>query len=189
MWNAGPGVWANAGYTPEFLMKRLSSMVSIVAAAALFAMMLLTFADVVGRKMLGNSIVGAVELTELCMLVMIFAALPLASLAGEHIVFDLTDRYLPPRLLHLQTALAHAFSACVFGGSAWLVWGKAARTYAMGDVTARLEIGLGPFHRMVAVMLLFTALVHLALIVREWRHRTDEVQLSFGGHVTPRDET
>jgi TRAP-type C4-dicarboxylate transport system permease small subunit len=152
-------------------------------------MMLLTFADVVGRKLLGDSIVGAVELTELAMLVMIFLALPLASLANEHIVFDLTDRYLPPRLLHLQMALAHLVSACVFSGAAWLVWVKSGRTYDMGDVTARLEIGLGPFHRLVAVMLLLTALIHLALIVREWRHRSEPAQLSFGGHAAPKDET
>jgi TRAP-type C4-dicarboxylate transport system permease small subunit len=170
-------------------MKRIVSAVNLVAALALFAMMLLTFADVVGRKLLGDSIVGAVELTELAMLVMIFLALPLASLASEHIVFDLTDRYLPPRLLHLQMALAHLVSAGVFSGAAWLVWVKSGRTYDMGDVTARLEIGLGPFHRLVAVMLLLTALIHLALIVREWRHRSEPAQLSFGGHAAPKDET
>ena len=169
-------------------MKRLTSVVSIVAAASLFAMMLLTFADVIGRKLLGNSIVGAVELTELCMLVMIFLALPLASLAGEHIVFDLLDRYLPARVLHLQMALAHAVSAVIFGGAAWLVWVRSVRTYSMGDVTARLEIGLGPFHQMVAAMLLITALVHVALIVREWRHRADPAQVTFGGHAPPRGD-
>jgi TRAP-type C4-dicarboxylate transport system permease small subunit len=169
-------------------LKRLTSVVSIVAAASLFAMMLLTFADVIGRKLLGNSIVGAVELTELCMLVMIFMALPLASLAGEHIVFDLLDRYLPARVLHLQMALAHAVSAVIFGGAAWLVWVRSVRTYSMGDVTARLEIGLGPFHQMVAAMLLITALVHVALIVREWRHRADPAQVTFGGHAPPRGD-
>jgi len=169
-------------------LKRLTSAISIVAAASLFAMMLLTFADVIGRKLLGNSIVGAVELTELCMLVMIFMALPLASLAGEHIVFDLLDRYLPARVLHLQMALAHAVAAAIFGGAAWLVWVRSVRTYSMGDVTARLEIGLGPFHRMVAAMLLITALVHVALIVREWRRRADPAQVTFGGHAPPRGD-
>ena len=158
------------------------------AAAALFLMMLLTFADVVGRKVLNESITGSVELTELCMLVMIFMALPLASLAGEHIVFDLLDRYLPARVLHLQMALAHAVSAAIFGGAAWLVWVRSVRTYSMGDVTARLEIGLGPFHRMVAAMLLITALVHVALIVREWRRRADPAQVTFGGHAPPRGD-
>ncbi|MEP7283746.1 MAG: TRAP transporter small permease subunit, partial [Rubrivivax sp.] len=63
-------------------MKRLSTLFGAVAAIALFAMMLLTFADVVSRKFLSGSITGAVELTELGMLTMIFFALPLASLGG-----------------------------------------------------------------------------------------------------------
>jgi heme A synthase len=58
----------------------------------------------------------------------------------------------------------------------------------MGDVTARLEIRLGPFHQMVAAMLLITALVHVALIVREWRHRADPAQVTFGGHAPPRGD-
>jgi hypothetical protein len=36
----------------------------------------------------------------------------------------------------------------------------------MGDVTARLEIHLGPFHQVVAAMLVLTAAVHLVLAVR-----------------------
>lgn len=148
-------------------MKRFESLLAYVAAVALFAMMLLTCVDVVGRKLVGNSLPGAVELTELCMLVMIFLALPLASMAGEHIVFDLLDRVMPPRLLTLQQSLANLLTGLVFGAAFWLVWQRSVRTYEMGDITARLEIPLGPFHRMVAAMLLLTALVHLVLAARE----------------------
>ena len=149
-------------------MKRIQSLVSIVAAIALFAMMLLTFADVVGRKLLGDSIPGAVELTELCMLVMIFMALPLASIVGEHIVFDLLDRVLAARVLHLQQALANLLTGLVFGGASWLVWLRSGRTFEMGDITARLSIPLGPFHQMVAVMLAVTAAAHLMLAWQAW---------------------
>ena len=144
-------------------MKRIQSLVGIVAALALFAMMLLTFADVIGRKLLGDSIPGAVELTELCMLVMIFMALPLASIVGEHIVFDLLDRVLAAGVLHLQQALANLLTGLVFGGASWLVWLRSGRTFEMGDITARLSIPLGPFHQMVAVMLAVTAAAHLML--------------------------
>lgn len=144
-------------------MKKFQSLIGIVAAVTLFAMMLLTFADVVGRKLLGGSIPGAVELTELCMLVMIFAALPLASLVGEHIVFDLLDRVVPVRLFQLQQMLSHLLTGLAFGGAAWLVWLRSARTFSMGDITSRLEIPLGPFHQMVAVMLGVTALTHFVL--------------------------
>jgi TRAP-type C4-dicarboxylate transport system permease small subunit len=147
-------------------MKRLSPLFAGVAAIALFAMMLLTFADVFARKFLGNSITGAVELTELFMLVMIFFALPLASLAGEHIVFDLLDRSLPAALLRWQQALANAFTALVFGGAAWVVYERAQRTAEFGDTTSALELRLAPYHYMVAALLAVTALVHAWLALR-----------------------
>ena len=144
----------------------LSAALGSAAAIALFAMMALTFADVFSRKFLGNSVNGAVELTELCMLVMIFTALPLASSAGEHVVFDLLDRVLPPSWLRWQAVLSQAATAVVFGAASWVVWRRSERTWEMGDVTARLEIHLGPFHQLVAAMLVLTAAVHLVLAVR-----------------------
>ena len=58
-------------------MKRLEASLGLVAAIALFAMMALTFADVIGRKLLNASIPGSLEVTELLMLAVIFVALPL----------------------------------------------------------------------------------------------------------------
>ena len=104
-------------------MKRLESFFATIAGIALFAMMALTFADVIGRKFVGNSLPGAVELTEIFMVLMIYFALPLASIAGEHIVFDLLDRMLPPALLRWQKSLSHGLTAldlpgCRLGGHA-----------------------------------------------------------------------
>lgn len=141
-------------------MKRLESLFATVAALALFAMMILTFADVVGRKLFDNSLTGAVELTEIFMMLMIYFALPLASLAGEHIVFDLLDRLLPASALRWQRSISHALTALVMLGAAWVVSLRAARTMEYGDVTATLEIRLGPFHYLVAVMLAVTAMAH-----------------------------
>lgn len=150
-------------------MNRLTSLFGAVAAVALFAMMVLTFADVFSRKFLGNSITGAVELTELFMLTMIFFALPLASRAGEHIVFDLLDRVLPAAVRRWQQSLANLLTTAIFGGAAWIVWRRANRTADFGDMTSSLEIGLAPFHRMVSVMLAITALAHLWLAWRALR--------------------
>jgi TRAP-type transport system small permease protein len=151
-------------------MKRLQSALAAVAAVALFGMMLLTFADVFSRKFLGNSITGAVELTELAMLVMIFCALPLASLAGEHIVFDLFDRLLPPTLQRWQQALSNLLTALVFGVTAWVVWLRALRTVNMGDMTATLEIRIAPYQQAVALLLALTAITHAVLAWRAVRH-------------------
>jgi TRAP-type transport system small permease protein len=152
--------------------KRLQSALAAVAAIALFGMMALTFADVFSRKFLGNSITGTVELTELAMLVMIFCALPLASLASEHIVFDLFDKVLPPTLQRWQQALSNLLTAAVFGGTAWVVWLRALRTVDMGDTTATLEIRIAPYQQAVALLLALTALTHAVLAWRATRRST-----------------
>src|SRR5206468_8216939 len=87
------------------LKKFLEWACGLLSAAALFAIMALTFFDVGGRKLLDNSIPGSLELTELLMVIVIFASLPLVSLRGEHVLFDSFDAYLSPRVLRLQKAV------------------------------------------------------------------------------------
>jgi TRAP-type C4-dicarboxylate transport system permease small subunit len=162
-------------------MKRLSTLFTAVAAAALFAMMWLTFADVFARKFLANSIRGAVEVTELLMLVMIFFALPLVALAHEHIVFDLLDRVLPARWVRWQKALSQGLTALVMGGAAALVWQRALRTASVGDMTSALEIRLAPFHFVAAALLALAALVHGWLAWHDARARGDDAAAAGSG--------
>jgi TRAP-type C4-dicarboxylate transport system permease small subunit len=136
-------------------------------------MMVLTFADVIGRKFFDNSLPGAVELTEIFMTLMIYFALPLASMAGEHIIFDLLDRSLPASVLRWQKTMSHGVTALIMAGAAWVVSQRAARTMEFGDITSVLAIRLGPFHYLIAVMLLVTALAHAWLAWRNARHDGD----------------
>lgn len=147
-------------------MRRLEAALGLLAAVALFAMMALTFADVIGRKLLGASIPGSLELTELLMLAVIFVALPLTSLHGEHVVFDLLESVLPARLLTWQHRIANLVCVALLLGAAWLVALRAGRTLAEGDVTAQLGLPLAPFHYAVALILLVSAAMHLVLAVR-----------------------
>lgn len=147
-------------------MRTFERMLGVIAAAALFAMMSLTFVDVLGRKFLDASIPGSLELTELLMLVLIFVALPLTSLHGEHVVFDLFDRMLGARARAIQHRLSNVVCAALMAGAAWLVAQRAARTAEFGDNTSVLRIDLAPFHYMVAIALVVTAAMHVYLAVR-----------------------
>jgi TRAP-type C4-dicarboxylate transport system permease small subunit len=147
-------------------MKRLESTLGAVSALALFAMMALTFVDVVARKLLGTSITGSVEVTELLMLAVIFVALPLTSLRAEHVVFDLFDALLPERVRALQHRLSNLVCVGLLAGGAWLVLARAARTAEQGDNTAQLAIELAPFQYGAGAMLVATALMHLVLALR-----------------------
>ena len=150
--------------------KILVSLCGLLAAVALFAIMGLTFVDVIGRKFLGGSVPGSLELTELLMVVVIFTSLPLVALAGEHVVFDSADRWVPPRLLRLQRAVMESFCAAALAGLAWLMWVKGGQLGEYGETTAQLKMGLAPFVHGMAVLCAVTALVHLLLIVQPVGH-------------------
>jgi hypothetical protein len=67
-------------------------LLGISASVLLFGMMVLTFFDVVARYLLNKPIRGAFEVTELALLVLIFAGLPLVSHADEHVTMDFIER-------------------------------------------------------------------------------------------------
>lgn len=146
--------------------KLLATLCGAIAALALFAIMLLTLVDVSGRKLLSESLPGALELTELLMVAVIFAGLPLVSMQGEHVVFDSLDRVLPAWLRRVQQVLVDALCAAALLGLAWLMWGKAAQMADFGDVTAQLQLPLPPFVRLMSVLCAVTAAMHLLLVLR-----------------------
>ena len=131
-----------------------------LSALALFAIMALTLVDVLGRKLLSRSVPGSLELTEILMVVVIFAALPLVSLHAEHVVFDSLDRLMPAWLRRLQQAAVELLCAAALAALAWLLWDKAAQMAAYGDITAQLGLPLGPFVRLMSLLCGLTALVH-----------------------------
>ncbi|SLN71005.1 TRAP transporter small permease [Oceanibacterium hippocampi] len=146
-------------------MNRTTDALGLVPAVALFAIMLLTFSDVVGRKLFGHSITGSVELTELLQVIMVFAILPATSLLGGHVVFDLLDRVLLERLQRIVYRLSNGATGLVFAAAAWAVSLRAERTLEYGDMTSQYGITLWPFHYMIAIALLLTALAHGYLAV------------------------
>jgi TRAP-type C4-dicarboxylate transport system permease small subunit len=148
------------------LKKLLVSLCGLLAALALFGIMGLTFVDVMGRKFFSGSLPGALELTEILMVVVIFTSLPLVALAGEHVVFDSADRWLPPWLQRVQQGVMELFCALAMAGLAWLMWGKAGDLMSYGETTAQLKMPLGVFVYVMSVLLALAALAHFMVLVR-----------------------
>ncbi len=123
--------------------------------------MCVTFVDVVARYLFNRPIRGAFELTELLLLVLIFAGLPLVSHADEHVTMDFIDRILPGRMRLAWVRLMHALSAAIMFFLTWQIWIKAGRISGYGDTTDVLRIPVGPFVYFMVAMIALTALVHL----------------------------
>lgn len=137
-----------------------------MCAAALFAIMALTFFDVIGRKAVSQSIPGSLELTELLMVMVIFGALPLVSERGEHVVFDSLDSFFPGWFSKLQKAFIHMVCGAAMLALAYLMWRTAKQFAQNGDVTAQLHIAKAPFIYGMSIFCAFTGVLHLGLIVK-----------------------
>ena len=141
--------------------RRADAVLGIAASALLFAMMCLTFVDVVARYLFNSPIRGGFEMTELTLLVLIFAGLPLVSHGDEHVTMDFIDRMLPPRALDALVRIVHALVAAMFFFLTWQMLIKAGRIAGYADTTDVLRITVGPFVYFMAAMIFLTALVHV----------------------------
>jgi len=133
-----------------------------IAGSLLFAMMTLTFVDVVLRYFFDSPITGGFEVTEMMMAVLIFAGLPLVSRHNEHVTIDAFDRFFSFAARRALHVLIHLVCAAALGGMAWLLWRKAAGFAEIGDVTQTLKFAIAPFVYLMALLTLATAVVHVA---------------------------
>ena len=148
--------------TPEsHRRRRADAVLGAVASGLLLAMMLLTVVDVVGRYILKRPVRGAFEVTELMLLVLIFAGLPLVSFSEEHAVMDFIDRLLGPRAQRALERAVQLVCAAFLALLTWLVWLKADRIWAYRDSTDVLRIVYGPFVYFMAITLGLASVIHL----------------------------
>ena len=148
-------------------MKKLPQFLSaLLCSGALFGIMAMTFFDVIGRKLASRSIPGSFEITELLMVVVIFAALPMVSQRGEHVMFDSLDGITPAWLLKIQKAVVSVFSALAMLGLGWLMWKTGNQFVESGETTAQLKLLKAPFVYGMGVMCALTGLVHLGQVFK-----------------------
>lgn len=75
-------------------LKTLEQWVSALLVLMLFAMVALTFTDVLGRRLFNTPVFGANDITEHLMAIIIFAGLPLLTARRGHLSIDLLDHWL-----------------------------------------------------------------------------------------------
>jgi TRAP-type transport system small permease protein len=141
--------------------RRFDAALGVSASVILFVLMMVTFVDVVGRYIFNHPLRGAFEGTELMLLVLIFAGLPLVSHADEHVTMDFIDHMVGRRGRALIVRFSHFVCAAIFLGLAWLIWLKAGKISAYGDTTDVLRIAIGPFVYFMALMIALSGLIHL----------------------------
>lgn len=135
----------------------------LIASALLFAMMVVTFVDVVGRYVFSRPLTGAFELTEVLLGLLIFAGLPIVTRRRGHVAVDLLTTRLAPAPRAALARLAAVVTAAVLGGLAWRLGVTASDLIAYGDATVFLGIPLGPVAGVMAALCAVAALIAATL--------------------------
>lgn len=151
--------------------RAVEATLGLVAAAVLFVLMALTCYDVFARYLFARPLPGGLEITEILMAAIVFAALPLVTLRQEHVMVDIFDAITPDWLLRVQNIVASLISAVVAAALAWRLLERAFRMQGYGDTTAVLRIPLYPLTYAMAVLMLVTAFYFLVLAVRRPERR------------------
>lgn len=125
------------------LTKKLDEVIGWLAwlgIALLCVAVLVTVVDVLGRKLLGFSIEGTVEITQLMVMYAAFAAIPYAFTSRSHVAISLFIDKLPFFWRRLSDLAMFLLAAGFMGAVAYFGALKGLQEWEYGDVTLTLGI-------------------------------------------------
>ncbi len=118
----------------------LKQFVSLWLVVLLSAMVALTFADVVGRRIFNTPVFGANDLTEHLMAMIIFCGLPLLTAQRGHLSIDLLDPWLLKPHWRAWHKLVDVLIAFVLGLIAWEYLSAVKEARAINEISPALMI-------------------------------------------------
>jgi len=122
-----------------------SSFLAGLGAFALFGMMALTTADVIGRYLFNSPILGAFEITEFLVLILIFSFLGYAQSHKVHVSVDLLITRFPRKVQIVIDLINHAVCFLLMILIAWMGAVNALDLMDVGEASPNLSIPDYPF--------------------------------------------
>ena len=129
----------------------LSHKLAYLGAAALFVMMLLTTADVTGRYLFNKPILGAFELTEFLVLILIFSFLAHTQAEKTHVSVDLLLRRFPKKWRRAIGLFNHAACLALMALLVWMTVLRAIELKTFAEASSNLKIPKYPFAYFVVI--------------------------------------
>ncbi|WP_299417030.1 TRAP transporter small permease [uncultured Sulfitobacter sp.] len=137
--------------------------VESLMAFFLMSMVALTFFDVIGRRLFNKPIYGSNDITEHLMALVVFAGLPLVTLAGAHLTIDLFDKLLKSPAMAWLRALTTVLIAVVLATIAWLFVKHGLNASKISEMSQALRIPRGPLYFYMAFSCALSALAALVI--------------------------
>jgi len=145
---------------------RFLRVLALGAGVALLGLLGLVLFDVVMRYLLRLPFLGAYEISELLMVLIVFLALPYCAATGGHVAVDVLAPILDRPGLRWLNAIIHLAGAALMAAIAWQATLYAIVSAQRGEATNMLRIAKYPFELVTAAC---AALFALVLLVHAWR--------------------
>lgn len=142
---------------------KLRRSVETVMALFLLAMVALTFADVIGRRLIGKPIYGSNDMTEHLMALVVFSGLPLVTAAGAHLTIDLFDRLVSSPFMAWWRVLIAVLVTGVLTTIAWLFFRHGLNAGQISEVSQALRVPRAPLYFFMAASCGLSALAALGI--------------------------
>ena len=145
---------------------RASDGLETLGGLALFAMMVIIFADIAGRFFLKRPLAGSTDLVQVLLLLAAGCTLPAVTWRGEHLSVSLFDGARLSRFERVRRAVVALVVAGVFGIVAFLLWRYGQQTGRNGDVIGYLRLPVSPFVFALSFLFMVASLLSLVRIRR-----------------------
>ena len=134
-----------------------------IAAITLFALMMITCIDVVGRYVFNSPLTGSTELTEIAVGIVVFSVFPILSWRNEHVVVDILDGLFSARMHLIRSLLINLIVAISLYFLAGRIYVLGMRSLSYQEVTEYLHIPTGWMMIFFAVMCWLSAFMVITL--------------------------
>ncbi len=121
------------------ILSPLLKLFEVLLAIALFLIIILTFADVVGRYFFAKPIFGAAEMIEFLLAAAIFIGLLMINVLDEHIAVDMFEHHIIARIPRIHAIVVHGAALLIMSIIAWQFTLRAIEDIEQNSRTVVLE--------------------------------------------------
>jgi C4-dicarboxylate transporter, DctQ subunit len=156
---------SSALLTIDRILARIENFLNDIGGVAIFALMWLTMAEVLGRRLLNAPVPGAIDYIEVGMVLFAFMGAAYCQREGGHVRMDLLVSNLKGRVQWAVEAIGVLIAAVYIGIIVMASAKDAWRSYEFGDETIDINLSIWPSKLVVPVALTF---LELRLLVQLW---------------------
>lgn len=144
----------------------LTRVMAYIGIAALMGAIVVVVGDIIWRRIGGGSFIGAVDLTQFCVMAAAAWSIPYAFAHQAHVSVDLFGERIPSCMSRWLAILAALMSALLCAFLLYLSWQRAMEQWTYGDVSQDLAIPMIAFWVFLLSGLAISVLVNSVMLLQ-----------------------